>query len=105
MAKLVQDPQVESRCPHLLAFWTYQGALVLPLEKVDNDAVIPFHITFPARSCELHEFEIAAAIPIRFLNIRFLEYAVEILVQPVQQKGNKLLGIVLLVPRELGSEA
>ena len=79
-----QEPKVENQRPHLLALRTYQCALVLPLEKVDDDAVIPFHVTFPARSGEIHEIDIATAIPIRFLDIRFLKYAVEILMQSIQ---------------------
>ena len=52
---------------YLVAFRTYQRALVLSLEKIDNNAVIPLHIPFPTRACKLHEFRVAAAIPVWFL--------------------------------------
>jgi hypothetical protein len=75
------------------------------LEKVDNNAIIPPHIPFPARSSKFHEFKVATAIPIWLFDVRLLEDAIEVLVQSVQEKGDELLGIVLLIPGELRREA
>lgn len=75
------------------------------MEKVDNNTIVPLHIPFPARSSKFHEFKESAAIPIRFLYVRFLKYAIEIFVKSVQEKGDKFLGIVLLIPGELWCEA
>jgi hypothetical protein len=77
----------------------------LSLEKVDNNAIIPPHIPFPARSSKFHELQVIAAIPIWFFDVRFLKDAVEVLMQSVQEEGDELLGIVLLIPGELRREA
>ena len=78
------DPRrVRGERIYLAALGTYKRAPVLPLEKVDNNAIIPLHIPFPARPSKFHKFKVAPAVPIWFFDVRLFKDAIEILVQSV----------------------
>jgi hypothetical protein len=91
--------------PYLLAFGAHERAPVLALEQVDDDAVVALEVAVPARTCERTHLARAAARPIRLFDVRLLQDAVQVLVQPVEQERDELLRVVLLVARKLRREA
>lgn len=90
---------------NLLTLWAHQCTLILTLEQINYDAVIPQHITFPRLLCEFHHLSVPSSLPIWFLHIRFLQNTIKVLVQTIKQKRHQLLGVVLLIAAELRGEA
>ena len=65
---------------YLLAFGTNQRALVLALEKVDNNAVVPFHVSIPGNICKFDKLLIAPTFPVRLLYVRLLQHSIQVFV-------------------------
>ena len=82
---------------------TLQPIPELPLEKVDNETVIPHPINLPllfARDL-LRQLLQLGFTHWRHFVIRFVQDAVQVFVQTIQQETQKFLRVVLLVPIEL----
>ena len=62
------------------------------LEVVHNDGVIAFEVVGPGLSCQLL---VRAPRPLVFRDVGFLQDAVQVLMQAVQQKGQQLLAVLL----------
>lgn len=85
--KMTVKPQVT----HLLAFGTYERALVLPLEEIDYHTVVAKHITLPRLGRQLNKFNVTASFPIGLLDVGLLQNTIEVFMKTVEEKGHKLL--------------
>jgi hypothetical protein len=90
---------------YLVTLRAYECTLVLSLEQIDNDTIIPLLVSLPGSLSMMDKLLGSTAIPIGILDIRLLQDAVEIFVQTVKEKCEELLGVVLRKPAELGCEA
>ena len=90
---------------HLLAHRTDKGALILALEQVDNNTIVPLEVPFPRDVGQFHQLLISSTLPVWLLDVRFLQNTVQVLVQSIQQKSDQLLGIVLLIANKLRGES
>lgn len=88
-----------------MALGANERALILPLEQIHDNTIVPEHIPVPALLRQLHELPVASALPVRFLYIWLLDDPIQVLVQAVKEERNELLRVVLLVAGKLGREA
>ena len=65
----------------------------LTMEEINHNALVPENVIFP---CLLSHLDVWPASTVLQLRVNFVMHPVQILVQSVQQKSEKLLRIVLL---------
>ncbi|KAL7546254.1 hypothetical protein ACHAWF_012767 [Thalassiosira exigua] len=73
----------------------------LSLEQVHDDGLVPSQVVRPGRDGVPL---VVGAVAVLVLHVRFDFHPIEVLVDPVQQKRQQLLGVLLLVPLELRRE-
>ena len=69
---------------HFLAFRADKCTLILALEKIDDDAVVPLLVTLPRLLSKLSELQGPPLLPIGILDVGLLEHTIEILVKAVE---------------------
>ena len=80
----------------ILADGALDGAFVLALHEVDNDGLVSLQVQLPVRV----RFLLVGALQLGHLDILLLPDAIHVLVQLIEQLGEKLGGVVLVVPHE-----
>ena len=76
----------------LQAGWASNLGFVLPNHKVGDNRLIPLRIGQPALSSH---HTIRSPLAINRLAVRFILYPIQILMQPINQEGEELLGVML----------
>lgn len=82
-----------------------ERALVLALEEVYDDAVVPPLVLLPACPRHPRELLIASTHPVRALDVGLLTDSIKVLVEAVEKEGDEFLRIVLLVANERWGKA
>jgi len=77
----------------------------LALEQIDNYTIVPLEVPVPRGVSQLDQLLVSSTLPVWFLDVRFLHDTVQVFMQPVQQKSDQLLGIVLLIANKLRGES
>mmetsp|Transcript_43779 Transcript_43779/g.133224 ORF Transcript_43779/g.133224 Transcript_43779/m.133224 type:complete len:408 (+) Transcript_43779:2375-3598(+) len=75
-----------------------QQALILPREQRHHYAHLSLEVIGPPDVCQ---FLVRSAVRVRSLDVRLVNDAVEVLREAAEKEGEELLGVVLLVPREV----
>jgi len=68
---------------YLVALRTDKGALVLALEQIDNNTIVPLEVPVPRGVSQLDQLLVSSTLPVRFLDVRFLHDTIQIFVQSV----------------------
>ena len=83
---------------NFLADGASQLGFVLPREEIHNFRVVAFSVDVP--SLVRHHF-VRTAVRLHGSRVRLVDDPIQVLVQTIQEKGQKLLSIVLSETREL----
>ena len=81
----------------LVTVWADHFGLILPSHQVHNDRLVPRSVSFPTLIS--HDL-VFSPIAFHWFNVWFFLHSIQILMKPVNQKREKLLGVMLCVSRE-----